>query len=149
VKVNVSVTNYDANKIYDGVTSYQKEMGDFVYYNDMEGNIGYFAPLNKEGEVGFDVELNGGFSFQDVPLANEAGDVMYRMEYPQTAIDNKSDKGKTMNQYLKSGGPGAYSMEVEETYKKRKEDGTGKDPSNNPYPLKNTSSETGKNKKKN
>src|SRR5690606_22974655 len=68
VKVNVSVTDYDANQKDVGKTMYTNQ-GDFIKYKDLEGNEGYFAPINKDGEIGFDVTLNGKFSFNDETLA--------------------------------------------------------------------------------
>jgi RHS repeat-associated protein len=140
VKVNVSIAEYDFNQKQDGMISYDNS-NEFVNYPDKEGNVGYFAPVSKGGEIGFDVILNGKFSFHDVTLSNEAGDVMYRMEYPQAAYRSGTDKGKNYQEYMKPGGPGYYSTEVEETYKTRKGTPEGKDPNNNPYPLENKSKE--------
>src|SRR5690606_29681737 len=134
VKVNVSVTDYDANQKDVGKTMYTNQ-GDFIKYKDLEGNEGYFAPINKDGEIGFDVTLNGKFSFNDETLANEAGDVMFRMEYPEAARKSGTDKGKTDSEYRKEGTAGDYSNRVQELYKKRKQNESGKDPNNNPYPL--------------
>ena len=64
------------------------------------------------------------------------------MEYNQDALKeggnqqyNTGDGGINYDKYINSGS-GEYSFEVEDTYKERKKDKTGKDPNNNPYPLK-------------
>ncbi|MFO7878587.1 MAG: hypothetical protein R6V52_00930 [Bacteroidales bacterium] len=62
---------------------------------------------------------------------------MFRMEHPEAAVKSGTDKGKTYDEYIKKGTAGAYSNKVEETYKNRKKNGKGKEPDNNPYPLKN------------
>jgi hypothetical protein len=68
----------------------------------------------------------------DVNLANEAGDVMYRMEYPDAAIrgGSQADEGKYRSQ-----GAGDYSFDVEDLYKSRKASGEGKNMESNPYPI--------------
>ena len=71
-----------------------------------------------------------------------AGDVMYYLEFNSIAVTqqsdgavNFSDKDKGMNDYLREGGPGQYSYQVEDKYVDRKKSGEGKDIKNNPYPL--------------
>jgi RHS repeat-associated protein len=136
VKVNVSVKSYNANKKESAKTSYENK-GEAVKYNSLEGGGGFLAPLNNDGDIGFDIEINGEFSYQDGPLSNEAVDVMFRMEYPAAARKSVSDKGKSEEEYLKPGTAADYSNRVQEIYIERKETGEGKDKKNNPYPLKN------------
>jgi RHS repeat-associated protein len=97
-----------------------------------------YVPKGK-GYFNFEVNVYGQTSFGDTRLANEAGDVMFFMEYNQEATKeiggNKAFDDGGMNKYLKLESS-KYSDKVEETYKQRKKDGTGKDPDNNPYPLK-------------
>lgn len=62
---------------------------------------------------------------------------MFRMEYPNAALKSGSDRGKSLSQYKTRGSAVYYSEKVEDKYKERKESGEGKDPNNNPYPLKN------------
>ena len=97
------------------------------------------APYSKN--FGFDVTVYGTV-LDDEHLANEVGDVMYYLEFNSIAVTqqsdgavNFSDKDKGMNDYLREGGPGQYSYQVEDKYVDRKKSGEGKDIKNNPYPL--------------
>ncbi len=94
------------------------------------------VPISKNSEgkrvVGFNVTIFGaeGSSFRDGTLANEAGDVMYYMEFNGDAVKAGSDQpGK--DSYFKDGGAGNYSQRVQETYQGRmKSSNTG-----SKYPL--------------
>lgn len=109
-----------------------------VAYDNLEDIFsGGRAPINEDGEIGFDIILNGMFSYHDESLSNEAGDVMFRMEYPEASRRSGSDVGKTESEYLKSGSAGDYSNRVQELYRERKKTGEGKDETNNPYPIEN------------
>jgi len=105
---------------------------------------GIAAPMrinSGKTEIGFDVTIYGNTSFGDERLANEAGDVMYYMEYNNDAFNEKSNSeyfengGGGMDAYLNSGS-GQYSNRVESKYRERKKSGEGKSTDNNPYPLK-------------
>lgn len=115
----------------------------YVEYNGLEGeNKTTPGPINSNDEIGFDITLFSTEEWSDNYLANEAGDVMFRMEYPNAAYASGSDAdkkyssgGTNWEKYLKKGSAGYYSQKVEDTYKMRKKSGSGKDPNNNPYPL--------------
>jgi|GEM_PF-2196532 len=153
-KINVKVMveiDYQSGK--DGTeeasTKYKKVNSNgkphFVEYDGLEGEFKVTGgPINSNNEIGFDIKLFTSAEWSDVYLSNEVGDVMFRMEYPDAAAKSGSDSDKrnasgTINweKYKKPGSAGAYSDSVEETYKERKKSGSGKDPQNNPYPLKN------------
>ena len=95
------------------------------------------GPVNSNDEIGFDVVIYGPNSFSDVSLANEAGDVMFTIEYPLAELKGGSDQTKTREQYIEKGSAGAYSFSVEDIYQKRKKDNSDKKNEINPYPLKN------------
>ena len=143
VKVNVSSSP-------DKISGNIGQTGETNYYNPptpdglakvyYEGNE-IVVPLSPDyGKIGFDIVIYGRSSWGDQRLANEAGDVMFYMHYNQDAIlDGGNQKhfepgGKGMNSYLKSAAED-YSTDVEDKYKERKDNGSGKDPANNPYPL--------------
>lgn len=149
VKVKIKAFNESPNG-ESASTSYSNYKSDkatriWIYYESQEEHeTSLPGPINFDDEIGFNVTLYGSGEFLDGSLANEAGDIMFRMEYPAAAKKSGSDNGKSEEQYRKPGSAGYYSFKVEEIYKKRKKDGTGKDVNNNPYPLKN---ETDENKK--
>jgi RHS repeat-associated protein len=97
---------------------------------------------DKPIEGGFDVKIYGEKSFGDERLANEAGDIMYYMEYNKDAVKEKSskeifseNKSGGMDAYLQSGA-GTYSNRVESTYRERKNNPSSEKSKTNPYPLK-------------
>lgn len=113
----------------------------YIKYNSMEGTGAAPAPLNSKNEVGFDVKIFNVNVFQiddwhDNELADEAGDVMFAIEYPIASSESGSDADKNWTDYKKPGSAGDYSARVRITYTQREKDGSGKDPNNNPYPLK-------------
>jgi len=146
-KVNVKVTvglDYRSGRVgtEDAHTNYRlmSSSGEkhFVEYEGLERKYKITpGPINSNDEIGFDVTLFSTPDWADINLSNEAGDIMFRMEYPDAAAKSGTDKGKSYDDYVKKGTAGYYSFEVEETYKNRKKSGEGKDPNNNPYPLKN------------
>ena len=76
--------------------------------------------------IGIDVSLFGASTFMDSYLANEAGDIMFFMEYNSEAISSRGNQkyllrggGVDMNAYLNSPS-GSYSNRVQELYKSRK-----------------------------
>lgn len=113
-----------------------------------EPNVDYegesiIAPMrpSKPNQIGFDVTVYGNTSFGDERLANEAGDIMYNMEYNKDASKEPSqrtyfEEGKEagMDKYLSSGA-GEYSNRVDSKYRERKKSGEGKNKDSNPYPL--------------
>jgi hypothetical protein len=112
----------------------------YVQYNGLEGLYStVYAPIDKNDEIGFDVTLFSPFNFSDISLSNEAGDVMFRMEYPEACHNSGSDAYKDYDQYLEKGTAGYYSYKVEDLYKERKTEKaeTGKNAIENPYPIKN------------
>lgn len=137
VKVTVAVQELDFDVEWGAKTTYENT-GEMVGYDNLEGYYaGGIGPVDKNGEIGFDILLNGKTKNRDNTLANEVGDVMFRMEYPKAAKDSGSDKGKSDEEYRAKGTAGYYSDIVQALYKARKKDGSGKDPEINPYPLKN------------
>jgi hypothetical protein len=115
----------------------------YIRYNALDGSVGAPTPTNSKNEDGFDITIYEVGEWSDVSLANEIGDVMFRMEYPQDAYEDGSDSNKVddagkldWSEYMKEGSAGHYSTQVEKMYKARKKSGDGKDPNNNPYPLK-------------
>src|SRR5690606_34782018 len=101
-------------------------------YNSKEITL----PISKNSEgkrvIGFNVTLYGaeGSSYRDAHLANEAGDVMFFMEYNADAVKAGSDN-PTSESYYQDGGAGAYSRRVETQYKENSKGNS----SSNPYPL--------------
>lgn len=104
---------------------------------------GIIAPMrpSKSNQIGFDVTVYGNTSFGDERLANEAGDIMYYMEYNKDAVSEPTQstyfeggKEAGMDKYLNSGA-GSYSNRVESKYRERKKSGEGKNKDSNPYPL--------------
>lgn len=94
-------------------------------------------PQGTRGYNTIDITIYGNTTFGDERLSDEAGDIMYFMEHNEKAI--LENNGKDMNEggkakYLKSASR-EYSDRVSKVYKSRKQDGTGKDPKNNPYPI--------------
>ncbi len=89
----------------------------------------------QEGQerYGFNITLYGS-DFYDLHLANEAGDIMYIMEYNEASEVEGGNKPRG-DLYHKKGYSGSYSDRVETMYKSRKNDNTAKE--FNPYPLKN------------
>lgn len=116
-----------------------------MFYTD-EPNVKYndkdiVAPLGKNGIPSFDVKIYGKTTFGDERLANEAGDVMYYMEYNEESINEKGNSehfkpGSGGKDAYLTAGSSVYSNDVEATYRSRKKDGTGKNSNVNPYPLK-------------
>jgi hypothetical protein len=92
------------------------------------------GPINPNtDEIGFLINLYGTTSTgRDASLANEAGDVMYRIEYPDAALRGGVEIEESK---YRSGGAGGYSFDVEDLYKGRKASGEGKSIASNPYPL--------------
>ncbi len=145
VKVYVSsdLNNTSGNVGQTAETRYLPTGGEGNNPNVTYGDKKIVAPLSPdEREIGFDVKVYGKTNYGDERLSNEAGDIMYFMEYNQDALKeggnqqyNTGDGGINYDKYINSGS-GEYSFEVEDTYKERKKDKTGKDPNNNPYPLK-------------
>lgn len=117
-----------------------------VKYKGLEGALlAMNAPINDENKIGFNIIIFDTPDWADVHLANEIGDVMYRMEYPKAAQSEPSDfkenplTGETKldkETISRKGSASEYSKKVENTYKDRKKSGEGKNESNNPYPLK-------------
>jgi RHS repeat-associated protein len=113
-----------------------KNTGPNVRYNGpLDGSPGGVSPENRRGDIGFDIVLFELTGAPDSDLANEAGDVMYRMEYPARAVIERGNRYQTDGEYRK-GGSGAYSIDVQELYKDRKASGSGNTDGENPYPLK-------------
>ncbi len=144
VKVTVSLgyrsgrdKTEDASTKYRNADSQGKRK--YIKYEGLEGKYDItFAPLDENDEVGFNVTLFSTPEWADVYLSNEAGDVMFRIEYPDAAYNSGSDANKTYDDYIKKGTAGNYSYKVEDMYKKRKKEKqkTGKKSDTNPYPLK-------------
>ena len=84
--------------------------------------------------MGFDIVLYDLTEFSDESLVNEAGDIMFRMEYPEASEKSGWDYNKTREEYLSPDSAGKYSEDIEKLYRGRKKSGEGKDPNNNPYP---------------
>ncbi len=116
-----------------------------VYYESKEGTKKIVLPWSPKGFFTFDVTIYGSGQFGDGTLANEAGDIMYYMEYNEISINEENPYAKQRThvragdpskeeEYLDTGA-GGYSNRVESTYKERRENGEGKDPDNDPYPL--------------
>lgn len=110
-----------------------------VTYNG-DDIVAPLSVLKDRGQlrVGFKVTLyNSESSFSDVNLANEAGDVMYYMEYNADAVNEVGDDVKIKTggygEYINTG-KGAYSKAVEKKYKERKAESQPRE--KNPYPLK-------------
>lgn len=141
VKVSVSLAGMnEKDGTEDAKTTYGRSKSDktkfYVEYKSKEDLQDILpGPINKNDEIGFDIILYSSAEYVDVFLSNEAGDVMYRMEYPAASLKSGSDKGKSSELYRKKGTAGDYSEKVELLYKERKKDGTGKDENNNPYPI--------------
>ena len=122
-----------------------KDASKYIQYDSKEGQYPVVpVPLDREGKIGFTVNLRYFSNGMDNILANEIGDVMYQMEYPGAASESGSDANKTTrsgnlnrDEYMKKGSAGDYSQRVESAYRARKKSGEGKDASNNPYPLSN------------
>ena len=108
-----------------------------VKYGDKE----IVAPRSDKGTPSFEVTIYGKSSYGDERLSNEAGDVMYYMEYNPKAVQSKSNSeyfepgGGGMDEYLNSES-GSYSNKVQDKYLERKNNGTGGEGGSNPYPLK-------------
>jgi RHS repeat-associated protein len=123
----------------DATTEYsnRKKSGKVVYI-EFQSTENLFpitpGPINPNtDEIGFLINLYGTTpTGRDASLANEAGDVMYRIEYPDAALRGgvESEESK-----YRSGGAGGYSFDVEDLYKGRKASGEGKSIASNPYPL--------------
>ncbi len=123
----------------EGQTKYQKSSDKpNVVYNDKE----IIAPITKSGgstETGFSIKVWDSSEYSDGALANEAGDVMYYMEYNEEATKGKSNSdyfapgGGGMNAYMRDPASN-YSNKVQDLYSKRKK--SGADKNSNPYPLK-------------
>jgi hypothetical protein len=97
-------------------------------------------PGSKNPKNGILITIYSGSADRDKSLSNEAGDVMYYMEYNKQSLQEGSDgDGESYDQYRTSGS-GKYSFDVEDTYsKRRKECRSNPDtPQVNPYPLKAT-----------
>ena len=110
----------------------------FVKYEGKEGLFDVVpAPINGDDEIGFDITLFGIYSYSDGSLANEIGDVMFNMEYPDASSVSGTDAGKNHAEYIKKGSAGDYSFRVQDLYLKRKKEGKGKDENNDPYPIAN------------
>ena len=78
------------------------------------------APVDKEGNIGFNISICKELHYSDVFLANEIGDVMFRMEYPDKALDSGTDASKSEEEYRRGGTAGDYSFRVQEVYSQRK-----------------------------
>ncbi len=105
-----------------------------VLYSNGTGMVAPWSP--DYGEV-----LYGNDSWSDKELANEAGDVMYVMENAAEAYKNRNysatnSNGQFSRERYENKPSTKYSFKVEDLYMQRKNDGSGKDPENNPYPLK-------------
>lgn len=141
VKVTVRLGSYsekdgteDASTSNLPLTNKNKRM---VKYNSLEGSSFMPAPMStinqdpnggNQGEVGFEIVLYRANNTADNHLANEIGDVMFRMEYPLAKYEAGTDKNKSMTEYKELGGPGDYSDRVQELYE------SGGD---NDWPIKN------------
>jgi hypothetical protein len=103
-------------------------------YKGQYGGKEVVLPLNK-GFVGFNVTLYGGIGrSKDATLANEAGDVMYFMEFNDKAVAEGSNK--PLEESYRSKGSGKYSDRVEDEYRdRRSQTQNGTPPTSNPYPL--------------
>jgi len=145
IKVNVSSdARMNGNNGQTAETKFSKLNADNNVEPALYNGSGIASPnslSSQKKEKGFDVTIYGKTSFGDERLSNEAGDVMYYMEYNQDAFNEKSNSeyfengGGGKDAYMNSGS-GAYSNKVQATYKQRKKDGSGKSSENNPYPLK-------------
>jgi len=88
-------------------------------------------------DIGFNVSLYGAESFMDVSLSNEAGDIMFFMEYNAEAVSSGGDAkffkpgGGGYDAYVKSP-QGSYSFKVQNLYRERK----NMDKKSNVWPLK-------------
>jgi RHS repeat-associated protein len=108
----------------------------YIDYPSLENLFPITAgPINPNNdEIGFLITLYSiTASGRDVSLANEAGDVMYRMDYPEASLRGGAmqvDESK-----YPSEGAGGYSFDVEDLYKSRKASGEGKNIESNPYPI--------------
>jgi RHS repeat-associated protein len=133
----------------DGVTRYvnrdTKLKMKSVYYDSLESEAIQWsdnkctaipAPfITGSDEIGFRITIYSVPVARVPSLANEVGDVMYRMEYPDAAIKQGGNENQTEDEYRNSGS-GDYSFDVEETFETRRDNGQGADPNSNPYPLK-------------
>jgi hypothetical protein len=141
VKVFVS-----ASWLIKGENGQTGETGRHNYSN--EPNVLYegqeiVMPKSDKGWNTFDIVIYGMGSFGDVSLANEVGDVMFYMEYNEDSVEGQGNNKVFENATFRAGqdlymqsDSYKYSNSVEKTYETRKKDGTGKDPKNNPYPIK-------------
>lgn len=140
IKVFVSVEG--------GISGSNRQVGETNYLkSSSDPNANYngnqiIAPITQvdgKMEIGFSVKIWDSPSFADERLANEAGDIMFYMEYNKDAV-----AGKSNDQYFQQGQGGKdaymndssskYSTKVEDKYRDRKKGKESK--SNNPYPLK-------------
>lgn len=122
----------------------QKADTRFHKYTDVPnvkyGDKDIVAPKSKHGIPSFDVTIYGNSTWGDERLANEAGDVMFYMEYNQESLREGGNAqyfepgGGGMDDYLNSPS-GDYSNRVQEVYRDRKSSGEGQNPESNPYPL--------------
>ncbi|MGF1566414.1 MAG: RHS repeat domain-containing protein [Flavobacteriales bacterium] len=104
-----------------------------VYYPSLDGTEFTRAPLTDKGNIGFDVKLfDTSPGSADAFLANEIGDVMFRMEYPISSSEEGTQSTMTDGEYRTSKA-GNYSDSIEELYKQRRQNASSK--ANNPYPL--------------
>jgi RHS repeat-associated protein len=111
--------------------------------NNKYKNKNIVTPMTKNSNgvfIGFSVTIYTlGSSDPDNRLANEAGDIMYYMEYNSDALLEGGDNKRVENHtYQDSGGTTRYSKQVEEVYNKRKKylQDNNRSASGNPYPLK-------------
>ena len=141
VKVTVSIDySFGSRDDYeDAKIKYKNSLSNGKYYvieyESLEGKWKTLpGPINSNDEIGFDITIHTQAEWSDVFLADEVGDVMFRMEYPDAASNTPTSRGLSKNQYLMQESTD-YSSRVQETYKARKKSGEGKGPDNNPYPL--------------
>ena len=145
--IGLQLDGENAHTSYSNKTDKGKGSRIPVKYKGLESDesLIYGAPINDDNEIGFNITLFYVGAGADVDMANEIGDVMYRMEYPRASMTSGSDFKKNpltgeisidKENYYKEGNAGDYSRKVENIYKDRKKTGEGKNENNNPYPLK-------------
>lgn len=143
VKVEVDISyRVTGSEGEGGVTNYFLSKTETAEHNGETIRVPYsqmsVSPSENRPTRGFSITLYGA---NPSTLANEIGDVMFVMEYNNQAAQSGTDARKSWPAYMRIGGPGNYSSNVEKQYERHVKQ-TNANPKSkktrpNPYPLNN------------